>query len=130
MKEVEMADFLAAHAEALVSGVDEKQWLAGSEQHEVEAAAPLLEVARLLQRVLVPVPTPTPFRTRLREALSGGAPTTSGMERKVTVSARRRPRVWLGAAAVGSILSLAGLLFFWRRRGYPLPAGDRLKFSS
>lgn len=130
MKEVEMADFLAAHAEALVSGADEKQWLAGYERHEVEAAAPLLEVARLLQRVLVPVPTPAPFRTRLREALSGGAAIGSGVKGTVTVSSRRRPRVWLGAAAVGSILSLAGLLFFWRRRGYPLPAGDRLKFSS
>lgn len=124
MKEVEMADFLAAHAEALISGIDEKRWLSGYQRHEVEAAAPLLEVARLLRRALVPVATPAPFRSQLRQALSSGA------EGRVTVSTRRRPRVWLGAAAVGSLLSLAGLLFFWRRRGYPLPAGDRLKFSS
>lgn len=130
MKEVEMADFLAAHAEALVSGADEKQWLAGYERGEVEAAAPLLKVARLLRQVLVPVPTPPAFRARLRQALSDGAAISSGAKGTVTVSAQRRPRVWLGAAAVGSILSLAGLLFFWRRRGYPLPAGDRLKFSS
>ena len=130
MKEADLVNLLAAHAEALVSGVDEKQWRSGYDPRDVEAAAALMEVARLLRRVLVPVPTPTPFRSQLREALSSGAEPPSKVEPSITVSNRRRPRVWLGAAAVGSILSLVGLLFFWRRRGYPLPAGDRLKFSS
>ena len=124
MKEVEVANLLAAQAEALVSGTDEEQWLADYDSHTLASAQHLMEVARLLRRVLVPVPTPTPFRSHLRQALH------SGREGMVTVSDRRRPRVWLGAAAVGSVLSLAGLLFFWRRRGYPLPAGDLLKFSS
>lgn len=124
MKEIELADLLAAQAEALVSGTDEKRWLSDYDSYQLEAAKPLMDVARLLERVLVPVATPAAFKTQLRQALASGA------QGSVTVSDQRRPRVWLGAAALGSILSLAGLLFFWRRRGYPLPAGDRLKFSS
>jgi len=130
MKEDDLANLLAAQAEALVSGTDERQWLADYDPHKLEAARPLMEVARLLRRVLVPVPTPAPFRSQLRQALSSGAEPSAGVEGSVAVSARRRPRVWLGAAALGSILSLAGLLFFWRRRGYPVPAVDHLKFSS
>lgn len=129
MKEVELANLLAAQAEALVSGTDEKQWLADYHSHQLEAAEPLMEVARLLRRVLVPVPTPAPFRSQLRRDLFSGAETPARAKGSVTISTGRRPRMWLGAAAVGSILSLVGLLFFWRRRGYPLPVGDRLKFS-
>ncbi|MDX1686889.1 MAG: hypothetical protein R3248_02810 [Candidatus Promineifilaceae bacterium] len=128
MKEVELANLLAAQAEALVSGTNEKQWLADYHSHQLEAAGPLMEVARLLKRVLIPVPTPAPFRSQLRQDLFSGA-YSSGAKGSVNISTRGRPRMWLGAAAVGSILSLAGLLFFWRRRGYPFPAGDRLKFS-
>lgn len=130
MKEIELADLLAAQAEALVSGTDEEQWLSDYDPRKLEAAQPLMELARLLQRALVPVPIPAPFRSQLRQALASRVETSSVAEGSVTVATRRRPRVWLGAAAVGSILSLAGLLFFWRRRGYPLPAGDLLKFSS
>lgn len=136
MREIELVNLLAAQAEALVFGTDEEQWLSDYDPHTLAAAQPLMALARLLQRALVPVPTPAPFRSQLRRKLSSGARTAGSAETppataaSVTLSDRRRPRVWLGAAAVGSVLSLAGLLFFWRRRGYPLPAGDRLKFSS
>ena len=130
MQDVDLVDLLAAQAEALVSGTNESQWLSDYEPHKLEAARPLMEVARALRRVLVPVPTPPAFRAQLRDELISGATPSSRARNPVTISAPRRPRVWLGAAAVGSLLSLAGLLFFWRRRGYPLPAGDLLKFSS
>ena len=130
MQEADLVNLLVAQAEALVSNTDERQWLSDYEPRKLQAARPFMEVARLLRRLLVPVPTPPAFRLQLRNELLSGAASSPRARKTVAISAPRRPRVWLGAAAVGSILSLAGLLFFWRRRGCPLPAGDLLEFSS
>ena len=120
MKEERVLDLLSAHADALNRGEPHDAWL--SRQTDLPAELPpLLETARILQRTLIPLPVPTRFQSRLLSDLQ------ATMRRR---SWRARPRIWVGAAAVGSLLSLVGLLFFWQRRRLPQVWNEHLNFSS
>jgi hypothetical protein len=68
---------------------------------------PLLELAKAIKRVLVPVQPSPLFRAQLQQQLVQG---------QLPRERRRYRTVWLGAAIIGSLLSLAGLLFIILRR--------------
>lgn len=109
-----LQDLLAAHAEALNQGQEGVSQLLQSYPSLPPNGRPLLALAWQLKRALVPVPVPASFKAELRQSLLSAA----GGERQapmVVGRGGRRP-LWMGAAAVGSLLPLLGLLLFWRRR--------------
>lgn len=70
---------------------------------------PYVELIEMLQQSLQPVEMRAESRERLYASL------LNEDEGAMTFLERSTPRMWLGAAALGSVLSLAGL-FLWRRR--------------
>ena len=109
----ELVDLLTMHADALNAGQDQTESLALLYGDEV---APLLQLARAVKQVLVPVSPPAGFTTQLHHDLMQ-------YDRNVTIVATHPNQRgwWVGAATVGSLLSLAILLLVRRHRGGPLP---------
>lgn len=110
MRKQELLDALAKHADALNSGYDTaSQWLARYPEHEPELRT-FLQLASEIKKVLVPVDVPDQFRLQLHHGLMiQPLPFTDD-------ETGRPKRVWLGVAAVGSLLSLAGLSLLLSRR--------------
>lgn len=107
-------DLLAAHADALnetenVEKFDTEAWLSRYPltTANVSSWIPLLELAKAIKRVLVPVQPSTLFRSELRRQLVQG---------QLPRQRRRFRTVWLGAAVIGSLLSFLGLLLILLRR--------------
>ena len=120
MREAVTANVLTAHADYLVSikTWDEDQ-MKRLPTHQVELE-PLLGIAERLNEALKPV-TPAPaFKTRLRQELLAEAE-RHAEERGIVkrVPFLRRKEVVIGvAAAIGSVLSVAGIVvaLLWRQR--------------
>ncbi len=133
-----LLDLLSRHADAL----NQNERLAARLLQKQRSSLPsdvlaLLVLAQQLKRLLVPLGAPQPFRRDLRRRLTGarlagpeeilpaidinsGLP---GLARRVGAQAAGNRPLLVGAAAVGSLLPLLGLLFFWRKRQRtePLP---------
>lgn len=116
---------LMSHADALNAGVDLTDDLIARFAGDAATLRPLLQLARQVKGVLVPVAAPTAFSAQLRLSLLQEA--RPALARSRSLSRRWRP-AWVGAAAVGSLLSLAGLVVWLVRhsralqRPRPLPA--------
>lgn len=116
MEERRVADILAAHADNLMGST-------GPEVHprpdELTQLRSLMDVAERLRQALVPVEPPAAFVHSLGRELIEAA------RRRQTAARRLRRAIVVGAAALGSVLSLAGLvaLLLMRRRARP-PAGS------
>jgi hypothetical protein len=110
MQKEDLLDVLADHADALNRGHDSaSHWLARYPVHEAELRI-LFHLASEIKKALVPVDVPDQFRLRLHHGL---------LIQPLPLSddaAGRPNRVWLGVAAVGSLLSLAGLSLLLTRR--------------
>lgn len=108
-----LQDLLWAHADALNQGQEDVARLLLSYPSLPPGARPLLALAWQLKRVLAPTPVPEPFKAELQQALLAVA---RGEQAAPVVAVGRRRPLWMGAAALGSLLPLLGLLLFWRRR--------------
>ncbi len=118
MPENVLVEVLAAHADRLVGNqANGEDFLELFPDHKAELA-PLLRVAERVKAVLVPV-TPTPaFETGLKkDLLEAAIRRVEEQKSKKKVSFLRRRGVLIGAA-VGSVLSVAGIIaaLLWRQR--------------
>ncbi|UCC86056.1 MAG: hypothetical protein JSV81_14500 [Anaerolineales bacterium] len=118
MPENVLVEVLAAHADRLVGNqANGEDFLELFPDHKAELA-PLLRVAERVRAVLVPV-TPTPaFETGLKkDLLEAAIRRVEEQKSKKKVSFLRRRGVLIGAA-VGSVLSVAGIIaaLLWRQR--------------
>lgn len=115
MNKDELAEILAAHADALIEGHDiSAQYLARFPEQSAELS-PLFQLASSMRSALTPVSSPE-FRARLHRQLTDYAP--SG---PIAIAPAARPKiVWLVAAA-GSVLSVTGLVL-WALRRFRAPA--------
>jgi hypothetical protein len=118
MSENVLVEVLAAHADHLMDDGDSKNYLTLFPAHRAELA-PLLRIAEQVKAVLVPV-TPTPaFEAGLKQDLLAAAiQRAEEQSKKKRVSFLRRRGVLIGAAAIGSVLSVAGIVaaLLWRQR--------------
>jgi hypothetical protein len=119
MRDKVMTEVLAAHANYLVGDeTNSEDYLNLFPAYRAELA-PLLRIAERVKAVLVPV-TPSPaFEAGLKQDLLAAA--IRRAEKRSTgrqVSFLRRRWVLIGAAAVGSVLSVAGIVaaVLWRQR--------------
>ncbi len=114
-EEALLQDILEAQADTLAEGGDDTPYLRLF-PHLRTRLVPLLSLARYLQHVLVPVHPSAQFRESLRAGLLTAA------RQRIPVAAAggtawRLQWEWIvGAAAVGSAVSLAGVAAFLIRR--------------
>jgi len=105
-----LADLLDAHAHALMQGQADPADLLASAPELAEAARPLMALANALAGLWTPVQPRPEFRAQLRHGLVHAA------RRKQTLAALdSRPallrRSWImGAAALGSVVSVIGVI--------------------
>lgn len=110
MRQEELVEILIQHAEKLNQGIDNTDLLLtyyGEKSGEIRA---LLQLAQQLSEVLVPVSPTAVFATQLQRRLLQGR-----RERYTSLSRPLPRRLWMLAATVGSLLSVAGLTWFIRR---------------
>ncbi len=115
MHEDVIADILAAHADHLVRNQSrDEDYLSLLCDHRAELA-PLLQIAKRVRAILVPVAPSPAFEAGLRQDLLVAAIQRTEEQR---VPFLRRKGVIIGAAAVGSVLSVAGIVaaLLWRQR--------------
>ena len=109
-----VVEVLAAHADHMISdeagGAGSKDYLDLFPDYRAELK-PLLGIAERVKATLVPV-TPSPaFETGLKQDLVAAAiQRAKEKEERKRVSFLRRRGVLIGAAAVGSVLSVAGIV--------------------
>ncbi|MCA9937268.1 MAG: hypothetical protein KC418_01390 [Anaerolineales bacterium] len=114
----ELEELLAAHVDDLNRGVDTTEHLVLRYAASFPDLPALLQLSRLLKKTLVPVQPRTLFIQQLKQELlqyppadPAAAPTTN--------------RLVMVGAAVGSLLSLTGVVLLWRllaRRTAPVPS--------
>jgi hypothetical protein len=119
MSEDVVVEVLAAHADYLIGNeVDSEDYLRLLPAYRGELA-PLLQIAEQVKTTLIPV-TPSPaFEAGLKQDLVTAAiQRVEERSNKKQVSLLRRRGVLIGAAAVGSALSVAGIVaaLLWRQR--------------
>lgn len=107
MRHEELTDLLMAHGDALGRRDEDAAALISQHLELKPEEQALFALASQLYTVLQPLTAPWPFRAHLREGLLA--------EGAVTMREPDRGVVWL-AAAIGSFISVTGLIVFWRRR--------------
>jgi hypothetical protein len=110
------AEVLSAHAEELL-GRPKAMQQASPTKEEVGQLTPLFQLAEQVHRTMRPVQPSAAFVHNLGKELMDGA------RRQVALTKRLRRAVLIGAAAVGSLLSIASvigavvfLIVRWRER--------------
>ena len=108
-----LADLLDAQAEKLTRGDADMEMLLALFPELAEEARPLMALASMLTGALQPVRPREAFRASLRRGLIDAARRHQTF-RAIAPSEKRQPGLaWvLGAAAVGSVVSVAGLLAY------------------
>jgi hypothetical protein len=119
MRDKVVAEVLAVHADHLVGGkTNSEDYLSLFPAYRADLA-PLLRIAERVKAALVPV-TPSPaFEAGLRQDLLAAAIQRAiGRSPEKPVPFLRRRGFLIGAAAVGSALSVAGIVaaLVWRQR--------------
>ncbi len=109
-----VVEVLAAHADHLIgdgeSGAGSKEYLDLLPAYQAELT-PLLGIAERVKAALVPVEPSRAFEAGLKQDLLAAAiKRAEEKEDKKRVSFLRRRGVLIGAAAVGSVLSVAGIV--------------------
>jgi hypothetical protein len=115
MHEDVIADILAAHADHLVRNQSRNEdYLSLLCDYRAELV-PLLQIAERVRAKLVPVAPSPAFEAGLRQDLLAAARQRTEEPR---VPFLRRKGIIIGAAAVGSVLSVAGIVaaLLWRQR--------------
>jgi hypothetical protein len=117
MKRKALLNLLAAHADALNRQDRRAEWTPDAWLADVAPAAryspallELLQLAQAVQQALTPVRPSADFRLAARVQLLAQSPQVDGPEPE------QRRGFWLGAAVVGSMLSLTGLVLVLLRR--------------
>ena len=103
MNEARVAEVLAAHAEAL-SGRPEAVQQVNLTDEELSRLAPLFQLAKRLQQGMQPTQPSADFMRSLGQEMMDGA------KRQITLTRRLRRALVIGAAALGSLLSVASLV--------------------
>jgi hypothetical protein len=113
MKTETLIELLANHADALNQGRDPTAALLNRHSHASPELATLLSLARSLKTAMEPATPAAAFKASLHQQLLQGylAPTPQPI----------RSVWWIGAATLGSLLPLAGLLIWFLRRPRPQP---------
>lgn len=109
MKTNTLIELLADHADALNQGRDTTAALLNHHGQDTPDLATLLTIARSLKTVMEPVTPAAAFKANLHQQLRQ-APHTDTTPQPI------RSIWWIGAATIGSLLSLAGLLIWFLRR--------------
>ena len=119
MSENMVVEVLAAHADHLIDNeADSEDYLNLFPAHRDELA-PLLRIAERVRAVLVPVAPSPAFEAGLkRDLIAAAIQRAEEQGNGKRVSLFRRRGVLIGAAAVGSALSVAGIVaaLLWRQR--------------
>jgi hypothetical protein len=119
MAENVVVEVLAAHADRLVGNeANGEDYLNLFPDYQAELT-PLLRIAERVKAVLVPVMPSPAFEAGLKQDLLAAAiGRAEGQKNRKPVSFLRRRGVLIGAAAVGSVLSVAGIVaaLLWRQR--------------
>ncbi|TEU21998.1 MAG: hypothetical protein E3J21_00990 [Anaerolineales bacterium] len=121
----EWIEILAAHADKLNAGTNEEtEYLATLPEHR-DTLQPLLTVAQKVKDALAPVEPDSAFCENLRLSLLAAAHqrSTSRLslwaegstksQRPVRLFRRHRKEILIGAAALGSVVSVAGIVAYW-----------------
>jgi hypothetical protein len=111
MKTRDLIELLADHADALNQGRDTTAALLNHYGQDTPDLATWLSLARSLKASLEPVAPADAFKANLHQQLLQSRPNPT--------SQPIRSIWWIGAAAVGSLLPLAGLLIWFFRRPRP-----------
>jgi hypothetical protein len=103
MDEKRATEVLSAHAEELL-GRPQAMRQASPTSQEISQLAPLFQLAEQVYRTMRPVQPSAVFVHSLGQELMDGA------KRQVVLTKRLRRGVLIGAAAVGSLLSIASVI--------------------
>jgi hypothetical protein len=119
MAERKLIEILATHADKLNAGVNEEaEYLATLPEHR-DTLQPLLAVARKVKDALALVEPDPAFCEKLRLGLLAAAlqrlasRLNSKPQRPVHLFRRHRKEILIGAAALGSVVSVAGIVAYW-----------------
>ena len=121
MADRELIEILATHADKLNAGTNEEaEYLATLSEHQ-DTLQPLLTTARKVKDALAPVEPDSAFCENLRLSLLAAAHQRSASRltsstksrRPVHLFRRRKKEILIGAAALGSVVSVAGIVAYW-----------------
>ena len=125
MADREWIEILATHADKLNVGTNEEtEYLATLPEHR-DTLQPLLTVARKVKDALASVEPDPAFCENLRlsllatarqrsvSRLSLQAEGSTQSQRSVLLLRRHRKEILIGAAALGSVVSVAGIVAYW-----------------
>ena len=120
MADREWIEILATHADKLNAGVNEEAaYLATLSEHQ-DTLQPLLSLARKVKDALASVEPAPAFCENLRLSLLAAArqrlvsrPSSTKSQRSTYLFRRHRKQILIGAAAVGSVVSVAGIVAYW-----------------
>jgi hypothetical protein len=125
MADRKLIEILATHADKLNAGVSkEAEYLAALPERQ-DTLQPLLALARKVKDALAPVEPDPAFRENLRLGLLAAArqrlasrPSlqaegSTKSQRPVHLFRRHRKEILIGAAALGSVVSVAGIVAYW-----------------
>jgi hypothetical protein len=125
MADREWIETLTTHTDKLnAGGNEEAEYLTTLPEHQ-DTLQPLLALARKIKGALTPVePDPTfcenlrlgllaAARQRLVSRLSLRAEGSTKSQRPIHLFRRRRKEILIGAAALGSVVSVAGIVAYW-----------------
>jgi hypothetical protein len=120
MADRKLIEILATHADKLNAGVNEEaEYLATLPEHR-DTLQPLLAVARKVKDALALVEPDPAFCENLRLGLLAAALqrlasrlSSTKSQRPVHLFRRHRKEILIGAAALGSVVSVAGIVAYW-----------------
>jgi hypothetical protein len=115
-----LIEILATHADKLNAGVNEEAaYLATLPEHQ-DTLQPLLALARKVKDALAPVEPDPAFCENLSLSLLAAAHqrlasrlSSTKSQRPTYLFRRHRKEILIGAAAVGSVVSVAGIVAYW-----------------
>ncbi len=110
MNHRDLVELLARHADLLNAGDDRTNTYVRQYGLSDDAAA-LLHLARSAKAALKPVDPRIGFQAQLHRELMQADPWYT-----LATPGRIGRKVWVGAATIGSLVSLAGLVFWFRRQ--------------
>jgi hypothetical protein len=120
MTNKEQIEILATQAEKLNVGTNEEaEYLATLPEHQ-DTLQPLLALARKVKEALTPVEPDPVFSENLRRSLLAAVHqravyllSSTEARHPVPLFRRRRKEILIGAAALGSVVSVAGIVAYW-----------------
>ncbi len=113
LKSRQLADLLSAQADELIHGNSDTATLLAMYPELADEAAPLMALANVLASLFQPVPPRPAYRTHLYQGLVNAAQRKRARQTAAQGRKREPWRPWvLGAAAVGSAVSVLGIIAY------------------